>query len=142
MFERINKELIAAMKSGEKVRLMVLRMIKAKILHVNARGDLPEKDIIKIIQNHAKSLQETIDICRQHEKNEEMLIAQKELDIVSEYLPKMLSDEETKNLVRDAITTLGVSSQKEIGKVMKEVLGSRSDVDGAVVRRLVLELLP
>lgn len=130
------------MKSGDKVRLMVLRMIKAKILHVNARGDLPEKDIIKIIQNHAKSLQETIDVCKLHAKNDEMLAAQKELEIVSEYLPKMLSEEETKALVTATIASLGITSQKEIGKIMKEVLGLRSDVDGAVVRRIVQELLP
>jgi len=121
---------------------MVLRMIKAKILHVNARGDLPEKDIVKIIQNHAKSLQETIDICRQHSKFEEMTAAQKELGIVSEYLPKMLSEEETKSIVSEAISSLGITSQKEIGKIMKEVLGKRNDVDGAVVRRIVLEILP
>ncbi len=142
MLEKINKEIASAMKSGDKIRLMTMRMMKAKILHVNARGDLPEKEIIKILQNHAKSLQETIDICKQHGKEQEKEQAEKELAIVSEYLPKMLGEAETKAIVQEVISSLGIASQKEIGKIMKEILGKHSDIDGSMVRKIVMELLP
>lgn len=132
---------MAAMKSGDKTRLETLRMMKSKILAVNARGDLPEKDIIKILQNYSKSLKESIEIMIQHGKTAEAEKIKSESDIVNEYLPKMLGEEETRSLVKETIASLQVTSIKEIGRVMKEIVGQRSDVDGSLVRKIVSEIL-
>src|SRR3989338_605691 len=140
MFNKINQDITKAMKSGDKVRLEVLRMMKSKILNVNARGDLPEKDIVKILQSYAKTLKETIDITEKLGRSAEALQAKNELLIVEEYLPKMLSEDETKKLVEATIAELGVSSPKDMGKVMKEIAGKRTDVDGNLVRKIVSEI--
>ena len=136
MFEKINKDLAAAMKAGDKVRLETLLMMKSKILNVNARGDLPEKDIVKILQNYAKSLKESLDLMKQHGKNDEADKVLKEIGIINEYLPKMLTEEETKKLVEETIKALGLTSMKEIGRVMKE-LAQRSDVDAGLAKKFV-----
>ena len=141
MFDKLNKDIALAMKAGDKVRLEVLRMMKSKILTVNARGDLPEKDITKILQNYGKSVKETIEMALQHNKPETAEQSKKELAIVEEYLPKMLSEEETKTLVQETIAKVGATSIKDMGKVMKEIVAVRTDVDGNIVRRFVGEIL-
>lgn len=140
MFEKINKDMAAAMKSGDKVRLETLRMMKSKILNVNARGDLPEKDVVKILQNYAKSLKESYEVMMQHGKTADAEKVKTEMAIIGEYLPKMLSEEETKKLVEDMIKALGLTSMKEIGKIMKELAG-RSDVDAGLAKKFVSEIL-
>jgi hypothetical protein len=132
---------MAAMKSGDKNRLETLRMMKSKILAVNARGDLPEKDIVRILQNYAKTLKESIEIMAQHGKIDESEKIKSELAIVNEYLPRMLSEEETRSLVKETVSSLGIASIKEMGLIMKEIAGKRSDVDGALVRKIVSEIL-
>ncbi|MEK7376851.1 MAG: GatB/YqeY domain-containing protein [Candidatus Margulisiibacteriota bacterium] len=139
LFAQINADIIASMKSGDKTKLETLRMMKSKILLVNARGDLPEKEIIRILQNYAKSVKETADVMSQHNRMPEADQAKKELMIVEIYLPRMLSEEETKKLVKDAITALGITSPKEIGRIMKEVLSNRTDVDGSLARKIFNE---
>ena len=61
MFKKINEALSAAMKAKDTFRLEVIRMMKSKILNVNARGDLPDAEIIKILQKYAKSLKDAIE---------------------------------------------------------------------------------
>ena len=140
-FKKINADITAAMKASDKLRLETLRMMKSKILIVNARGDLPESETVKILQNYAKSLKESIDIMEQHGKAEEAGKVTKELSVVEEYLPVMLSEEEAGKLVRQAINDLGITSIKEIGRVMKETVGKRQDLDGSMVRKIVSEIL-
>lgn len=129
------------MKASDKVRLETLRMMKSKILVVNARGDMPDAEIVRILQNYAKSLKESIDIMEKYGKSGEASLVKTEIAIVEEYLPMMLSDEETVQLVRKAIEDLGVTSIKEIGKIMKETVAKRQDIDGSKVRQIVSEIL-
>lgn len=142
MYSKINKDLASAMKAGDKLRLETLRMMKSKILNVNARGDLPEKEIIKILKNYAKTLKESIDIMSQHNRIEEADKIKKELAIVGEYFPKSLSEEETKAFLVELIKEIGAASKKDMGRVMKEALSRRSDADGDIVRKIVMEILP
>ena len=139
LFGRINSDIASAMKSGDKTRLETLRMMKSKVLLINARGDLSDKEVVKIIQTYAKSVKETIDIMTQHGREAEASQAKKELAIVEDYLPKMLSEEETAKLIKDAIASLGINSPKEIGRLMKEVVAARADIDAGLARKIFNE---
>jgi len=141
MFDKLNKDIVSSMKSGDKDRLETLRMMKSQILKVNARGDLPEKDLIKILQNYAKTLKESIDIMAKHGKTADVSKLEKELAVVEEYTPKMLGEEDTRKLVSDTVSSLGLTSIKQMGLLMKEITGKRNDVDGALVRKIVSEIL-
>lgn len=141
MWEKLNKDMASAMKGRNKERLETLRMLKAKVLHVNARGDLDEKEIIKLFQNYQKSLKETLDILKANGKPDEAKKIEGEMAIVSEYLPKMMSEDETRTLVKETVARLGLTSKKEMGRLMKEILTGRSDINGSLVNKIASEFL-
>jgi uncharacterized protein YqeY len=141
LFNKINSELQKALKEKDELRLSTFRMMKSKILYVNARGDLPDAEIIKILNKYAKELKESIEEFKKVGRTEEVVKNEKELAIVSSYLPKELSPEEIKNIVQQAIQELGATSIKEMGKVMKEVLGKHPGIDGKIVNQIVREIL-
>ena len=141
LFNKINLELKNALKEKNELRLSALRMMKSKVLYVNARGDLPDAEIIKILKKYAKELKESIEEFKKVGRSEEVEKHEKELAIVSEYLPKELSPEEIKNIVQQTIQELGTTSIKEMGNVMKEILGKHPGIDGKVVNQFVREFL-
>ena len=141
LFNKINEDLKIAMKAKDVMRLSTLRMMKSKILYVNARGDLDDVEIIKIVNKFAKELKESMDEFKKVERQDEVDKAAEELAIVKEYLPKELSADEIKSLVEQAIKETGASSIKEMGNVMKAVMAKQPGIDGKVVSQLVRETL-
>lgn len=141
LFQKINDQLKNALKNKDELRLSTLRMMKSKILYVNAKGDLPDLEITKILKKYSKELKESIEEFKKVSRPEEAERHEKELAIVAEYLPKELSSDEIKNLVQQTIQELGASSIKEMGKVMKEVLSKHPGVDGKSVNQFVREFL-
>ena len=141
LFIKLNGDLSAAMKAKDTFRLDVIRMMKSKILLVNARGDLPNAEVLKILQKYAKSLKDAIEETKKVNRPEAVQKLEKELKIVEEYLPKMLSEAEVKDIVTKAIAEIGATSVKETGKVMKAVMGKGFSVDGSLVSRIVSQIL-
>jgi hypothetical protein len=141
LFNRLNQDLQKALKERAELRLSALRMVKSKILYVNARGDLPDAEIIKIIGKYAKELKESIEEFSKVGRSGEADQVKKELAIVNEYLPAELSPAEVRDLVQDTIKELGASALKEMGNVMKAVLAKQPGIDGKQVSQLVREIL-
>lgn len=141
MFKKISKDLQKALKEKDTLRLETLRMMKSKILYVNARGELDDKEILKILSKYAKILREAIEEARNVNRLDVVEKTEKELKIVEEYLPKQLSPDETMKLVKKAAEKLNASSMKDMGKVMKQIMSEHADVDGKIVRDLVTEVL-
>jgi uncharacterized protein YqeY len=141
LFEKISNELKRALKEKNELRLSTLRMMKSKILYVNAKGDLPDAEIIKILKKYSNELKESITEFTKVDRNKEVERHEKELEIVSEYLPRELSPEEIKKIVQQAVQEVGATSIKEMGKIMKEVLGKHSGIDGKIVNQFVREIL-
>lgn len=141
LFNKINAEITKAMKAKDAFRLSVLRMMKSKILYVNARGDLPDSEIIKIINKYAKELKESIDEFTKVGRQADSDKVAKELAFVQEYLPKELSADEIKSLVQATIAELGASSIKDMGNVMKAISAKAPGIDGKIVSQFVREIL-
>jgi len=141
LLAKINGEIATAMKAKDEFGLSVLRMIKSKILYVNARGDMPDADIIKIITKYAKELKESIEEFKKVGRQADSDKVTKELAFVQEYLPKELSADEIKALVQSTIAELGASSIKEMGNVMKAISAKAPGVDGKIVSQFVREVL-
>jgi uncharacterized protein len=141
MFKKINDALTSAMRSKDAVRLEVLRMMKSKVLNINARGALPDTEIVRILQKYAKSLKDAIEETKKVNRPEAVAKLDGELRIVEEYLPKMMSEAEVKDAVTKAISEAGASSPKDMGKVMKVIMSKGLTADGAMVSKLVSELL-
>ena len=141
IFKRINADLAKAMKEKQEERLSVLRMMKSKVLYVNARGDLPDAEVIKIVNKYAKELKESIEEFGKVGRSADAAKFAKELEIVKEYLPKELSPDEVKKIVQQVVAELGAASIKEMGNVMKGVMAKAPGADGKLVSQFVREIL-
>jgi hypothetical protein len=136
MKERITKEIKDAMKSGNKLRVSVLRMLLADIINVEKSGkDFKHIDVIK---GYAKKLKKTIEEYERLHIKDKIVSYNEELKIVEEFLPKQMSDEELEKVVTELIES---EKPKDIGSAMKIVMGKYKDIaDGKKVQALVKEI--
>lgn len=141
MVEKINEGIKEAMRSRDQVRLETLRMLKSKILAVDARGSLSDADVIKLFKTYFGNLQEALEQAQGANRTETAEQLKKELAIVQEYLPKALSPEETKKIVIQAIAESGAKTKKDLGLVMKAIMKINNTVDGKLAKDLASELL-
>ena len=141
MIEIINEGIKEAMRSREQIRLDTLRMLKSKILAVDARGNLPDSEVLKLFKTYFSNLQEALDQAQAANRPEIVEKLKNELDIVQEFLPIALSLEETKRIVVQAIADSGAKTKKDLGLVMKSVMKLNSTVDGKLAKDLAGQLL-
>jgi hypothetical protein len=141
MIEKINEGIKEAMRSRDQVRLETLRMLKSKILAVDARANLSDADVIKLFKTYFGNLQEALEQAQGANRTETAEQLKKELAIVQEYLPKALSPEETKKIVIQAIAESGAKTKKDLGLVMKAIMKINNTVDGKLAKDLAGELL-
>ena len=141
LIESINDGIKEAMKSRDQLRLDTLRMLKSKILTVDARGNLPDADVVKLFKTYLGNLQEALEQAKAVNRQESATRLEKEITIVQEFLPQTLSLEETKKLVEQAIQESRAKTKKDLGSVMKIVLKLNQAVDGKVAKQLADQLL-
>lgn len=136
--DRLRSDLTASMKAREKVRTATLRMVLAAIATEEAAGStqrsLSDDEITKLLLREAKKRREAAEAFDKGGRVDDAANERAESEILSDYLPKPLTDEELSQLVADAIAETGASGMKEMGKVMK-VLNPRiaGRADGARV---------
>lgn len=140
--EQINEGIKEAMKSRDQLRLDTLRMLKSKILAVDARGNLSDPEVLKLFKTYFGNLQEALEQAKTVNRPEIEEKLRKELSIVQEFLPVAPSSEETKKLVVQAIADSGAKTKKDFGMVMKSIMKLNSAVDGKLAKELANQLLP
>ena len=133
---------MSAMKNHQENTVAALRSIKTAIMETktaaNGKKDLEDGDIIKIIQKLVKQRKESMDIFSQAGRDELADKEQKEMFVLMEYLPKMLSEEEVEEIVTKMVADLGATSMKDMGKVMGFINKTYAgQVDGSMVSRIV-----
>ena len=141
ILEQLNQGMKDAMRSRDQLRLDTLRMLKSKILAVDARGNLADADVLKLFKTYFGSLQEALEQALAVNRADISDKLKSELLIIQEFLPKAPSLEESKELVIQAIAESGAKSKKDLGLVMKAVMKLNSAVEGKVVSKLANELL-
>ena len=147
--EKIDVEYKNALKSKDKNKISTYRLILAgvKDLDINNRSG-PEKketddeDIKKLLKKMIKQRSESIEVYKKNNRSDLLEIEQGEVSILTEYLPKQLSDEETKKICEGIVSSLGASSIKDMGRVMGELKKKYADtVDFAKAGMILKELL-
>jgi uncharacterized protein YqeY len=142
---KINDELKLAMKAGQKLRLETLRSIRATIIEFSKSGSnqvMNEDDEIKMLNTLAKKRKDAAIMYKQAGRTELMEKEEAELEIIQEFLPKQLSDDEIVDVIKGLISKVGASSEKDFGKVMGPAMKALSGkADGAKVQSLVKSLL-
>jgi len=144
LFDTIQIDMYAAMKSGDKHKTGTLRVALStlKDKKIEKREDLTEVEAIKIIQNLVKQRKEAADIYKENGRNDLMENENAELEILNAYLPQMMSEDDLRILVKKVVEDTGASSLSDIGKVMPEVMkNSAGKADGKMAQSIVRELL-
>jgi len=141
IIETINEGIKEAMRNRDQIRLDTLRMLKSKILAVDARAGLPDADVLKLFKTYLGNLQEALEQAQSINRPELVEKLKSELKIVQEFLPKALSAEETKKIVVQAIADSGAKTKKEFGMVMKSIMKINNTVDGKLAKDLANQLL-
>ncbi|MCE5318758.1 MAG: GatB/YqeY domain-containing protein [Parachlamydia sp.] len=139
--DQINHGIKEAMLSKNQLRLDTLRMLKSKILTVDARGQLPDAEVIKLFKTYFGNLQEALETAKTANRPEIVDKLIQELAIIQEFLPKAISPEETKKIVEQAIAESGAKTKKEMGLVMKGIMKINSSVDGKLANEFARQLL-
>ena len=130
MRERINEDVKKAMKSGEKRRLATLRLINAAIKDRDLGAGIDEKgkptgrdkisdqDILSLLQKMIKQRRESLDIFRGANRDDLADQEASEITVIEDYLPKQMSEAETKTAVADLMTEIGATGLKDMGRAM------------------------
>ena len=147
--ETIETEYKSALKSKDKTKISTYRLILSSIKDLEIlnrsvpnKKDTDDEDIKKLLKKMVKQRAESIDIYKKNNRTDLLEIEQNEYEILTAFLPKQLSEEETKKICADIITKLGASSIKDMGKVMGALKKDYSDkIDFAKAGPLIKELL-
>ena len=144
MFEKITKDLTEAMKNKDAFRLSVLRMLKSALKNeeINKKSPLTDDEVLAITKKQVKTRKDSMNEYASYNRMDLADSLQKEIDILNEYLPEELSDEELEKIVKETITKVKAESIKQMGMVIKTIsseYGARCDM--AKVSKLVKEKL-
>ncbi|TMK84559.1 MAG: GatB/YqeY domain-containing protein [Actinobacteria bacterium] len=138
--DRISDEMRAAMKAREQTRVSTLRMLMAamKNTQVEKGHELSDDEVLEVVAREAKRRRESMEAFEKGGRAELVEKEGAELAVLEAYLPEQLGEDELGALVDEAIAETGASSPKEMGAVMKVVMGKvKGRADGAAVSAMV-----
>ena len=147
--EKINDEYKTALKSKDKNKISTYRLILSGIkdLDISNRSgpnkkETDDEDIKKLLKKMIKQRNESVEIYKKNKREDLLKIEQGEIDLLSTYLPKQLSEEETKRICSEVILKVEAQSIKDMGKVMGELKKNYSDsIDFSKAGSMLRELL-
>ena len=147
--ETIETEYKSALKSKDKSKISTYRLILSSIkdLDISNRSgpnkkETDDDDIKKLFKKMVKQRTESIEIYKKNNRSDLLEVEQKEHDILCSFLPKQLSDDDTKKICEQTISSLGATSIKDMGKIMGELKKKHADeIDFAKAGALLKQLL-
>ena len=145
---QIEEKLNQALKAKDKNTYPTLRLVVSAIKDAEIAGrskgqkEMTDGDIIAILKKMIKQRNESCEVYKKAGRNELLENETKEIEVISVFLPKQLSGEETKKICEDVIKSVGASSMKDMGKVMGALKSKHSDtLDFSKVSSIIKELL-
>jgi hypothetical protein len=144
LYKQIQNDMYNAMKSGNKEDANTLRTTLAKLKDklIEKRQDLSKEEEVKILQTLVKQRKESIELYEKGGRNELAEAEQKELEIINNYLPKMMDESDIKSIVKTVIDEVGATSMADMGKIMPEVMKrGKGLIDGKSAQKFVQELI-
>ena len=147
--EKITQQFNTGLKNKNKALISTLRLILAAIKErdiANRSGgkkeEIKDPEIIKVLRKMKKQRQESADLYKKGGRQELLEAEEAEIKIIDTFLPKQLSEEETKKICKEIIESLGASSIKDMGKIMGQLKQKYSDsIDFSKVNTIVKGLL-
>lgn len=142
--ERIGRELVASMKARDAARTSALRMVRAALQNrgIEVRGALGDDDVVQVLATLAKQRRESIEQYRAGGREDLAVKEERELQVIQEFLPQPLSEEELRRIVAEAIAEVGAAGPGDLGKAMAAVMPRvKGRADGRAVNALVRGVL-
>lgn len=144
LLQKIDADLKAALKASDKLKLSVLRLLKAAVKNrqIDKGGDLSDEEITAVISTLVKQRKESIEQFAKGGREDLVDQEQREMSVLQSYLPEQLSAEAVEGLIREAIRESGAAGEADMGKVMRILMPRVQGVaDGKAVNARVRELL-
>lgn len=123
MREQILSDLVTAMKSQDKEKLMVIRSVKSamQLEEINLKRNLNDDEVIGVITKQIKTRKDSIAEFEKGNRQDLIEATQKEINILQEYLPEQLTSEELNKIIEDVFNQLQPTSSKDMGRVMATI---------------------
>ena len=131
--KQIEDKLNSALKAKDKNTYPTLRLIVSAIKDAEIAGrskgnkELKDSDIVSLLKKMIKQRNESCEVYKKAGRNELLENETKEIEVINNFLPKQLSEEETKKICEETIKSLGASSMKDMGKIMGTLKSKHSD---------------
>lgn len=144
MRQRILDDIIAAMKSQDKEKLTVLRMVKGamQLEEINKKKELADDEVIAVVAKQIKTRKESIVEFEKGNRQDLIDQANKEIEILNTYMPEQLSTEEIEKVVEEVFEAVQPTGQSDMGKIMGQLNGKlKGKADMSEVNKIVREKL-
>ncbi|MCA0427190.1 MAG: GatB/YqeY domain-containing protein [Bacteroidetes bacterium] len=144
--EKVNADVIAAMKAKDEVSLRALRGLKSALLlagtEAGANGSVSDEQAIKIFQKLAKQRKESLEIYTQNKRDDLAKTEAEELAVIEKYLPKQMGEEEIKAELQTLLAEAGIQSAAEFGKAMPLAMKAFAGrADGKLISAVLKSIL-
>ena len=144
LIERLNEDMKQAMKSQDKFRLSVIRMVRSSIKNaeIERQKPLDDSEVIDILQREVKQRKDSLQDFEKAGRSDLAADASKEIDILQEYLPQQLSEEEIVEIVKQTMQETGAATKADMGRLMGALMPKvKGRADGKIVNRIAQQLL-
>ncbi len=138
--EKLMEDLKTSMKNKETIRKNTVTMVRAAIkqIEVDQRRDVSDDEILEIISKQVKEKRFAIEEFKKGSREDLVELTESEIEILLEYLPKQLTEEEVEEIVIETIKEINATSMKDIGLIMKAVMPKvKGRTDGNIVNKVV-----
>jgi uncharacterized protein YqeY len=142
--ERLNEDMKQAMKDGNKFRLQTIRMVRASIKNqeIELRRPLDDNDMLNILSRELKQRRDSLQDFERGGRDDLVSNVNAEIEIITEYLPQQLTEEEVKAIVLQTMQETGASSKADLGKLMGALMPKvKGLADGKLVNAIVQQSL-
>ncbi|CAG7619895.1 GatB/YqeY domain-containing protein [Paenibacillus allorhizosphaerae] len=142
--EKLNDDMKLAMKSQDKFKLSVIRMVRAAIknIEIDQRKTLDDQEVLDVLNREIKQRKDSLQEFEKAGREDLAEGLRAEVAILMDYMPQQLSEEEVKAIVQQTIQEVGASSKADMGKVMGALMPKvKGRADGKIVNQFVQQLL-
>lgn len=144
LIEQLAEDMKRAMKARDQFTLSVIRMLRSELQYaqIAAQDPLSEDDVISVISREQKKRKDALAECRAAGRTEAAEKLERELAIISAYLPQPLTEQELMSIIQKAVADTGAASKADLGLVMSHVMPQvKGRADGSLVSRLTKQHL-
>ena len=142
--QKLQEDLKTSMKNKDTLRKSVITLIRSSIkqVEVDKRIELNDDDVIDIISKQLKQRNDSLEQFLDARREDLVEETRSEIEVLKEYLPQQLSEEELNEIVKQTISEVGATSMKDMGKIMSAIKPkTKGRADGKLINKLVKENL-